>query len=212
MVYNKLMRRSATSVEAKPSAWPAWKPGYLAWSLAGLSIAIVLASFVASIRYAILSGNFQVFISHQALTPLLTIAFTLVGALVASRVPRNPIGWIFLAVGVLYTLSGLGVVFQMYASLAQEGNLPGQDLTTWFTNWLWMPAFFLPITIVLLYFPDGSPPSPRWRFVSWSAWLGIILSVLVVMLHPGPLEYWGLDSNPLGIPSLAPFLDTIAYL
>jgi signal transduction histidine kinase len=75
-----------------------------------------------------------------------------------------------------------------------------------------MPAFFLPITIVLLYFPDGSPPSPRWRFVSWSAWLGIILSVLVVMLHPGPLEYWGLDSNPLGIPSLAPFLDTIAYL
>ena len=207
------MRRSLTSVEAQPSSWPAWKPGYLAWSLAALSIIVVLASFVASIRYAVLSGNFQAFISHQALTPFLTVAFTVVGALIASRVPRNPIGWIFLAVGILYTLSGLGVVFQMYASSAPAGmKVPGSDLASWFTNWLWMPAFFLPITIVLLYFPDGSPPSPRWRFVSWSASLGIAISVLVVMLHPGPLEYWDLASNPLGIPAVAPFLDLLANL
>ena len=206
------MRRSATSVEVKPSAWPAWKPGYLAWSFAALAIAIALVSFVASIRFAILLGDFQAFISHQALTPLLTIAFTLVGALVASRVPRNPIGWIFLTVGILYALSGLGVVFQMFASLPTVGDIPGRDLAGWFTNWLWMPAFFLPITIVLLYFPDGHLPSPRWRLVSWSASLGIAFSILVVMLHPGPLEYWGIGSNPLGISAIAPFLDILANL
>jgi len=205
------MRRSLTSVEAQPSSWPAWKPGYLAWSLAALSIAVVLASFVAAVRFVIISGNYQIFISHQALTPLLTIAFTVVGALVASRVPRNPIGWIFLAVGVLYTLSGLGVVFQMYASISQ-GDIPGQDVVSWLTNWVWMPAFFLPITIVLLYFPDGRLPSPRWRLVSWSASLGIAFSILVVMLHPGPLENWDLDSNPLGISAITPILDIIANL
>lgn len=205
------MRRSLTSAEAQPSSLPAWKPGYLAWSLAALAIIVVMVSFAAAVRYVTLSGNYQVFLSHQALTPLLTIAFTLVGALVASRVPGNPIGWIFLAVGVLYTISGLGVVFQMYASLAQ-GNIPGQDIVSWLTNWVWMPAFFLPITIVLLYFPDGHLPSPRWSFISWSASLGIVFSILVVMLHPGPLEYWDLVSNPFGVPAIVPVLDILANL
>lgn len=204
------MRRTITSVGAKPTSWPVWKPGYLAWSLAALSIITVLVTFAAAVRLAITSGNFQAFLSHQALTPFLTIAFTLVGALIASRVPKNIIGWIFLVVGILYTLSSLAIVIQAYSSHATQGMI--YNLTSWLTNWLWMPAFFLPITLVLLYFPNGDLPSPRWRFVSWSASLGIAISVLVVMLHPGPLEYWDLVSNPLGVPSLAPFLDFIANL
>ncbi|MGW8226039.1 MAG: hypothetical protein ACWGOY_09900, partial [Anaerolineales bacterium] len=207
------MRRSTTSIAGRPISFPTWQPSYLAWSLATLSIIIVIATFISAIRFGILSDNFQVFLSHQALTPFLTIAFTLVGALIASRVPGNPIGWIFLTVGILYTLTGLALVIQLYGPFAVEGNIfPSYDLVTWFTNWLWMPAFFLPITLVLLYFPDGSLLSPRWRFVSWSASLGIALSVLVVMFHPGPLDYWDLDSNPLGIPSIAPYLDMVANL
>jgi two-component system NarL family sensor kinase len=207
------MRRSTTSIAGRPISLPTWRPDYLAWSLATLSIILVIATFISAIRFGILTDNFRVFLSHQALTPFLTIAFTLVGALIASRVPGNPIGWIFLSVGILYTLTGLAVVIQIYGPLAVEGNIfPSYDLVTWFTNWLWMPAFFLPITLVLLYFPDGSLLSSRWRFVSWSASLGITLSVLVVMLHPGPLDYWDLDSNPLGIPSAVPYLDMVANL
>lgn len=207
------MRRSLTSTITGTTTRIGWKPAYLAWLLAALSIVIVTATFGASARFVIINGDFRAFLSHQALTPLLTIAFTLVGALVASRVPKNPIGWIFLSVGILYTLSGLGVVLQIYRPPVFDGNdFPGSALVDWFTNWLWMPAFFLPITIVLMYFPDGLLPSPRWRFVSWSAVLGIALSVLVVMLHPGPLEYWDLDSNPLGIPAAAPYLEILANL
>jgi signal transduction histidine kinase len=205
------MRRSVTSVKARPAAWPGWKPGYLAWSLAALAILVVLVSFLAAVRFVTISGDYSIFISHQALTPLLTIAFSLVGALIASRVPRNPIGWIFLAVGVLYTLSGVGVVYGMYASIT-EYIIPGEAVAKWLSNWVWMPAFFLPITIVLLYFPDGHLPSHRWRLVTWSASLGIIFSILVVMLHPGPLEYWDLDSNPFGIPAITPILDMLANL
>jgi signal transduction histidine kinase len=201
------MRRSLTLVGETRLVW---KPAYLAWSLAALSIIVVIATFGVAARYAIISGDFRAFLSHQALTPFLTIAFSLVGALVASRVPKNPIGWIFLSVGILYTLTGLGVVLQIYRPPILGDN--AFQLVDWFTNWLWMPAFFLPITIVFLYFPDGRLPSSSWRFVSWSAVLGISLSVLVVMLHPGPLEYWDLDSNPLGIPAAAPYLDILANL
>jgi hypothetical protein len=126
------MRRASTSIGTDPISWPIWKPGYLAWSLAALSIIIALISFAAAVRLAVIIGDFQSFLSHQALTPFLTIAFTLVGALIASRVPRNIIGWIFLAVGVFYTLSSVGVVFQVYESLAPEGYIfPGTDLVTW---------------------------------------------------------------------------------
>jgi signal transduction histidine kinase len=207
------MRRSLTSTITGTTNRLGWNPAYLAWSLAALSIVIVIASFGAAAQYTINNGDFRAFLTHQALTPFLTIAFTLVGALVASRVPRNPIGWIFLSVGILYTLSALGVVFQIYRPSVIEANgFPGFELVDWFTNWLWMPAFFLPITIVLLYFPDGRLPSPRWRFVSWSAILGIAFSVLVVMLHPGPLDYWDLDANPFGIQPAAPFLEFLADL
>ena len=90
------MRRSLASVAAGTSSLTVWKPAYLAWSLAVLSIMIVIGTFGAAARYGIISGDFRAFITHQALTPFLTIAFSLVGALIASRVPKNPIGWIFL--------------------------------------------------------------------------------------------------------------------
>ena len=205
------MRRSLTSVSTGTSSRVIWKPAYLAWSLAALSIIIAIITFAAAVWYGIFTGDFQSFITHQALTPFLTIAFTVVGALVASRVPKNPIGWIFLSVGIFYTLTGFGVVYQIYRPpLLERISFPSYELVNWFTNWLWMPAFFLPITIVLLYFPDGHLPSPRWRFVSWSAALGIGFSVLVVMLHPGPLNYWDLESNPFSIPAAAPFLEMLS--
>lgn len=204
------MRRAITSVGTGAASRVEWKAAYLAWSLAALSIIIVLITFGLALSWALTSGDYRAFISHQALTPFLTISFSLVGALVASRVPKNPIGWVFLSVGILYTLSGLVVVLQIYHPPALGET--AFNLVDWSANWLWMPAFFLPITIVLLYFPDGHLPSTRWRFVSWSAILGITFSVLVVMLHPGPLDSWDLDSNPYGIPAAAPYLESFTNL
>jgi two-component system NarL family sensor kinase len=207
------MRRSLTSTITGTPTRIGWKPAYLAWSLAALSIIIVIAAFGAAARYVTISGDFRVFFTHQAVTPFLTIAFTLVGALIASRVPKNPIGWIFLSVGILYSLNGLGAVYLIYGpSIFRESHIPAYDLVDWLTNWLWMPAVFLPTTIVLLYFPDGRLPSARWRFVSWSAILGITFTLLLAMLHPGPLTNLGLRPNPFGNPAAAPYLDNLANL
>jgi two-component system NarL family sensor kinase len=207
------MRRTLASINAGTSSRAIWKPAYLAWSLAALSIVIVIASFWAAARYVVLSGDYQTFLTHQVVTPFLTVAFSLVGALIASRVPKNPIGWIFLSVGVIYALNGLGAISMIYGTfIFGNSAAPGYQLADWLSNWLWMPAVFLPTTIVLLYFPDGRLPSSRWRFVSLSAVLGILIIILVAMLHPGPLADLGMRQNPFGIPAAAPYLDILINL
>jgi two-component system NarL family sensor kinase len=212
-VYNKTMRRSIASTASGTASRTIWTPAYLAWGLAALSILIILAAFWAAARYVILTGEFRTFLTHQAITPLLTIAFSTVGALIASRVPKNPIGWIFLSIGNIYALNGLGSILLIYSSAVFENsNALGYQVADWLTNWLWMPAVFLPTTIVLLYFPDGRLPSPRWRFASISAVLGIVIVVLVAMLHPGPLEQLDLRENPFGIPALTPILEILINL
>jgi signal transduction histidine kinase len=207
------MRRSLTSVDAGTSSWEIWKPAYLAWSLAALSIIIVIISFILAIYWSISSGNFRAFISHQALTPFVTIAFTIVGALVASRHSRNPIGWLFLSVGILYAFNSVTAVYSLLgASIAEDGMLAGYDLIKWLGNWIWIPALILPTTFVFLYFPDGRLLSPRWRWVAWPAAFGLALSILVIMLHPGPLPTWDMNHNPFGFPALAPALEMLAYI
>lgn len=169
------------------------------------SILLVVTAFGLAIHAAIASGDYRTLVSHQALVPFSTIVYAVIGALIASRQPRNPIGWIFLVVGSLYALTALAAALSVY------GSDPSRLYywAVWLRNWLWIPASFLPMTVVLLVFPDGHLPSPRWRLVVWSTVLGLAMVVLVVMFHPAPLPTWGLSANPLGIPSVAPILDKL---
>jgi signal transduction histidine kinase len=207
------MRRSLTSVEAGTSSWEIWKPAYLAWSLSALSIFFVIISFVLALYWSFSSSNFRAFISHQALTPFITIAFTLIGALVASRHARNPIGWLFLSVGILSAFNSITAVYSLLgSSIVRDGTLAGYNLMKWLGNWIWIPALILPTTFVFLYFPDGRLLSRRWRWVAWPAAFGLALSILVIMLHPGPLPTWDMNHNPFGFPALAPVLEMLAYV
>ena len=111
--------------------------------------------------------------------------------------------------GLLYALIALDA-----AALVTYGShsSPIYEWAYWFGSWLWIPAVFVPMTFVLLLFPDGHLPSPRWRFVAWSAALGLALIVLVVMFHPGPLDSMGLGVNPFGIPGAAPILEKLLHV
>ncbi len=94
--------------------------------------------------------------SHQFFTPALTIAYCVVGALVASQHPRNPIGWMFCATGLLSALNMLSAGYDLYDRLAGlNGTLPGAALARWLNLWLWLPNTLLPFTFVLLLFPTG---------------------------------------------------------
>lgn len=179
------------------------KTGSLAWAFASVSIFGAIVALGIAVHQAMISGDYWTIITHQTITPFITTGFAVIGALVASHRPRNPIGWIFVAVGILYALTALAAALFTYGTPSS----PIYDWALWFSSWLWMPAVLLPATFVLLFFPDGHLPSPGWRFMGWSAALGLAMTVIVVMLHPGPV--WGQPANPFGIPEAAPLLDKL---
>lgn len=177
--------------------------GQLAWACAAAAALISSLALVIALYGAVTSGDYHAILSHQILTPFLAAGFTSIGALVAARHSKNPVGWIFVAVGLMFALLALGAALYENAPAAS----PISRWAVWFSSWLWLPAQFLPDVFVRLVFPDGHLPSPRWRLVAWPAGLGLTLITLAVMLHPGPLSSWGLPANAFGIPGAVPWLE-----
>jgi two-component system NarL family sensor kinase len=173
----------------------------LSWSITLFSFVVVLIGLVLSILALTANGN-QAAFSHQFFTPLLTITYCVVGALVASRHPRNPIGWMFCATGFLSALNMFSSGYALYSELTlANDSLPGAMFARWLTIWIWIPNIFLPITFPLLLFPDGKVLSTRWRPIVWAAGFGLFSVILSIAFHPGRLESIGLKgSNPYGIP------------
>src|SRR5918992_2574196 len=128
----------------------------------------------------------------------LFLAFPLVGALIASRRPKNAVGWLCLAIGLLWTLGGMADYYGYYGA-ATPGSVPFPVAMAGISNWIWVPAVGLLGTYVLLLFPDGRLPSRRWRPLAWLSGAVILLLSVGVMLAPGPLDNLGGVRNPFGI-------------
>jgi hypothetical protein len=134
----------------------------LSWSITLTSIAIVAIGLAMSILALIADENHLGPFPHQFFTPLVTIAYGVVGALVATHQPRNPIGWMFCATAFLSALNMLSAGYYLYDQHAMTmGSLPGEAFARWLTVWVWLPNVLLPFTFLLLLFPDGRLLSAR---------------------------------------------------
>jgi hypothetical protein len=142
-------------------------------------------------------GTVRIFSDMLGFVPFL--AFPLVGALVASRRPQNPIGWICLAVGFLFMLLGITDNYSVYG-VANPGSVPYPvAVGTLGNQWLWMPTVGLLGIYLILLFPDGRLPSRRWRPLAWLFGVMILLFSVAEGLAPGPLENQGRVPNPFGL-------------
>jgi hypothetical protein len=119
------------------------------------------------------------------------LAFPTVGALVASRRPENPIGWIFCGTGLLY-----GV--QAFASGYADYALPGGELMAWISRWIGVPVLPLAGVLLVLLFPNGKLLSKKWQPVVWMAACGSAMLALGAALDPGSLLFEPTFDNPLG--------------
>src|SRR5918999_5333430 len=110
------------------------------------------------------------------------VSFSFVGALVASHRPKNPIGWLFLAAAFFYGIEIAGEEYAIYALLTNPSSLPLGAELAWLTEWIWAPGSGLILVFLPLLFPDGHPPSRRWRWVAWLGGLSIGLNFVMAMI------------------------------
>jgi hypothetical protein len=113
---------------------------------------------------------------HAVLGSTVVLAFAGVGVVVARRQPRNPIGWILLGLVVLLALGGIAGSYAVLHYRLGHRGLPFGPLAVVLRNTLWLPVLVLSPLIILL-FPDGRLPTPRWRWALW-AYAGLVACVM----------------------------------
>ncbi len=128
----------------------------------------------------------------------------------ATRRPENALSWIMVGLGVAI---GVGALLSSYAGYAVNGGIGGRRLgliAQAFDNPMWVPVVVPPVTFMLLLFPDGHLPSPRWRWFARILAVCLAIVYLTIVLAPGKFgdeaaqfaEY----RNPLGLEALRPVL------
>jgi hypothetical protein len=183
----------------------------LAPSMWAFSLALIVFSVPLFLASRSVENRIEAYLVNLVVAAL---AFSTVGALVASRRRENPIGWLLLGTGILYAIEVFAGNYSTYALSTDQGSLPGGVVAAWLTSWVWILGGSL-IPFVFLFFPDGRLPSPRWRPLAWLVLVNTALAVAPYAFAPGPLIGSSQGSqviNPFGAEGIASILDLFAKL
>ena len=172
-----------------------------AWALYASIVAMVVAG-------ALLKGK----LTYDDIFGIPFFAFATMGLFVATRQPHNPVGWVFMFVGLTPTL-GFFTSSYAYRSLQTADGLPGGTVMEWVSSWAWFPGIGLLITFGLLLFPDGKLPSFRWRRFPYIAAAYLFVVTASMAFVPGVMEPFDptlpSNPNPFGLESAAGFMKTL---
>jgi hypothetical protein len=169
----------------------------LAWGLCSLSLALTALScllLILNLSYP------NTHLYEPWLDNTLTAVFyPTVGALVASRRPENPVGWLLCLYGVAISISYFCAEYAIYALLAEPNSLPAGEALVWIASWMLPIIIGIPAFLYLL-FPTGKLPSRRWRWVAWLTGALVLAGVITSAFSSGALmRILGPIRNPLGI-------------
>ena len=194
-----------------PRLVPVMRSPKVAWTL-GIAGAVSCASAAA---FSIALG-----ITDQVVTLLIGSTFGVLmgvlGALIASRQPRNSIGWLMGITSLTTSLVNLPTDYAYAALVRTNGALPFGTEALWLGSWASVPVFGLLLPLILVRFPDGRVRT-RWRFADWLAVLGTASWVFSIALAPVnlPLAPPRIDAafTPFARnPFAAPLPDLLPYL
>jgi hypothetical protein len=188
-------------------------PGAAAWAFWGLIMLLALLSFVLRTWNLIGAGLLGMADGLQlayevmwwmVLMPLAVPAYATMGALVAARQPRNVVGW--LGLGFAFAVPVQDAVWQYSVrAMLETPPWPGGPAAAWVQGLFGVIMVPLPLTLLILYFPNGVLPSRRWRLVVALALLGTILRLVAYAVTPQIVVGLGLQvPNPTGIPGAGP--------
>src|SRR5215203_5434523 len=188
-------------MSTRTAAWLAWS----LWALTVTLTALSLLLLVLNLSYP----NTHIF--DWWLGNALVVIDVTVGAIVASRRPENPVGWLLCLSGVATSTSTFAAQYAIYALLAQPNSLPAGEAMAWIAAWT-LPIMNGVQVFYLLLFPTGRLPSRRWRWLAWLTVAYIVVGVLTAAFSPGAyLGSLGPIRNPLGIEGLTQFYKAVLY-
>jgi hypothetical protein len=159
----------------------------LAYGVAAVSLLLTTTALLLVIAITTTDGRLTIDANGTG-GFVLGLTFPIVGAIVASRRPRNPIGWIYLIIGLSQALDTFASRYSEFGLVTSPGSLPLADFMSWVAIWAWAPGLVLFGTISLLLFPDGRHPSPPWRVVSGAAAVATALIMLPAAIATWPMR------------------------
>jgi signal transduction histidine kinase len=139
------------------------------------------------------------------------LAYPIAGVILATRRPHNPLGWLMLVAGLGFTVPGES--WAHYVVDVRGGDLPGVAWGLGMSSPMWVPFIGLS-GFMLLLFPDGNLPSPRWRWFARACGVGLAALFLYILFVPGTFEDVGFPQfhNPFGIQLLEPVAGPLLVL
>ena len=180
------------------------RASWLAWSACVLSLALTALSFLLILL--LLHSDTPIYY-YWLETSMVAVGYSTVGAIVASRLPESPIGWLFCAIGLSFAVVHFSAEYAIYALLAPSRSVPGGEVFAWLTSWVGIFGLGLVVFLDLL-FPNGRLPSARWRWFARFTAIALLPAVILSALSPGLIISSTLD-NPLGLEGLPNVLRAI---
>lgn len=128
------------------------------------------------------------------------VSYAGMGWLLATRLPRNVLGWVF-------QILGLGMALQLLVTFqVQEGHEAFRQLSypllvaAWLSSSVHLPMLAVLTNVVFLRFPTGRPLTPRWRGAGWLAFFGALLVIVGIGLQPSGLTWYPSLTNVFAAP------------
>jgi hypothetical protein len=170
---------------------------WLAWSVCALSLALTALSLLL-LALNLSHPNTPIFGAWLDST-LSALSYAPVGALIASRHPANPVGWLLCLYGLVISISNFTAQYATFALLAQPDSLPGGEAMAWIVSWI-LPIINGLTVFYIVLFPTGKLPSRRWRWLGWLTVAFVVVGVILSAFSSGALMgILGPIRNPLGI-------------